>query len=468
MSDSQTTLDPLLAVSPLDGRYRRQVEKLSDYASEYGLIRYRVQIEIEWFLHLSEHLGSELLAPLDNPLKQQVRDVYCEFSLEDAKEVKNIEGQTNHDVKAVEYFVKDRLAKLGLTHSLEYVHFGCTSEDINNLSYALMLSQLRSQLLVPALDSLIQVLIELATPLTDVPMLARTHGQAASPTTVGKELAVFVDRLASCLGEIEKVEILGKMNGAVGNFNAHVIALPQFDWPAISAKFIRTLDLQVNEITTQIEPHDFMARYCRAIAAVNQVLLDFDRDIWAYISLGYFKQKQVEGEVGSSTMPHKVNPIDFENSEGNIGLANALLEHLASKLPVSRWQRDLSDSTVQRNIGSAVGYSLAAYASAKRGISKLSIDEVRISAELDDAWEVLTEAIQTAMRVAGSDEPYERVKELTRGRQLNHELFLNLLDELNLPQPIDAQLRQLTPTSYIGLATKLASATLERISNERS
>lgn len=465
---SKTPIDPLAAISPLDGRYRRQTEDLVPLASEWALIRYRVKIEIEWFVHLAQNLPQSILPSLDAAMESKLQEIYLDFSIEDGHVVKNHERKTNHDVKAVEYFVKERLAEFGLNNVLEFVHFGCTSEDINNISYALMLSEIRDEILNPTYDSLILQLAELASQLINVPIVARTHGQIASPSTMGKELAVFIARFESCQRQLKDIEILAKMNGAVGNFNAHVAALPEVDWVSISDSFIDRLQLVPNRITTQIEPHDYMASFCRAIVGFNQVLLDFDRDIWAYISLGYFKQKQVAGEVGSSTMPHKVNPIDFENSEGNIGVSNALLNHLAEKLPISRWQRDLSDSTVQRNFGSAIGYALASYRSAARGIAKLSIDKERVHRDLNDAWEVLAEAVQTAMRVANIDQPYERVKELTRGAQLNQERYHNLLDVLALPSGMDAQLRKLTPDQYIGLASQLATETIERARRDRS
>ena len=464
---SKNPLDPLLAISPLDGRYRRQTEELAALASEWALIRYRVQIEIEWFIHLSEKLPDSVLGSLARAKETELRNVYLDFSLDDGNAVKNHESKTNHDVKAVEYFVKERLLTLGLNKELEFIHFGCTSEDINNISYALMLSEIRANVLNPTYDSLILQLADLASPLVSVPIVSRTHGQTASPSTVGKELAIFAARLDSCQESLNRIDIRAKMNGAVGNFNAHIAALPDVDWISIADTFIRNLRLVPNQLTTQIEPHDYMAQYCRAIIGFNQVLLDFDRDIWGYISLGYFSQKQKAGEIGSSTMPHKVNPIDFENSEGNLGVANAMLDHLASKLPISRWQRDLSDSTVQRNFGSAIGYALAAYKSTTRGITKLTINQDRISEDLDAAWEVLAEAIQTAMRVAGFEQPYERVKELTRGRQLNRQLYCELLDNLELPQELDTQLRSLSPQTYIGLAEQLATESIEKVRRER-
>ena len=455
---------PLTAISPLDGRYRRHVEALASITSEFGLMRYRVRTEVEWFLFLA---GMAEIAALPNVGAAQAaaaQAIWRDFDVADADSIKRMEAETNHDVKAVEYFVKAALGRIdGLAAHVEFVHFGCTSEDVNNLAYALMLVEARATVLAPAMRGLIDALRDLAAPLTDVPMLSRTHGQAASPTTVGKELANVVARLERQLRAFEEVEILAKMNGAVGNYNAHVVAFPQVDWPRRSRDFVTGLGLSFNAYTTQIEPHDYIAELGHCLMRFNQALLDFDRDMWGYISLGYFRQRKVEGETGSSTMPHKVNPIDFENSEGNLGLANAVLAHLGEKLPVSRWQRDLSDSTALRNIGTALGHCLIAYSSAGRGIAKLELDRNRLAADLDGAWEVLSEAVQTVLRSVGSAEPYERLKRLTRGRRMDERVYQNLLDELDLPAAVRRELAPLTPATYTGLAARLAEAALREV-----
>ena len=455
---------PLTAISPLDGRYRRHVEALASITSEFGLMRYRVRTEVEWFLFLA---GMAEIAALPNIRAAQAaaaQAIWRDFDVADADSIKRMEAETNHDVKAVEYFVKAALGRIdGLAAHVEFVHFGCTSEDVNNLAYALMLVEARATVLAPAMRGLIDALRDLAAPLTDVPMLSRTHGQAASPTTVGKELANVVARLERQLRAFEEVEILAKMNGAVGNYNAHVVAFPQVDWPRRSRDFVTGLGLSFNAYTTQIEPHDYIAELGHCLMRFNQALLDFDRDMWGYISLGYFRQRKVEGETGSSTMPHKVNPIDFENSEGNLGLANAVLAHLGEKLPVSRWQRDLSDSTALRNIGTALGHCLIAYSSAGRGIAKLELDRTRLAADLDGAWEVLSEAVQTVLRSVGSAEPYERLKRLTRGRRMDERVYQNLLDELDLPAAVRRELAPLTPATYTGLAARLAEAALREV-----
>ena len=455
---------PLTAVSPLDGRYRRHVEALASITSEFGLMRYRVRTEVEWFLFLA---GMAEIAALPNIEPAQVaaaQAIWRDFDVADADSIKRLEAETNHDVKAVEYFVKAALGRIdGLAAHVEFVHFGCTSEDINNLAYALMLVEARATVLAPAMRRLIDVLRDLAAALVEVPMLSRTHGQAASPTTVGKELANVVARLERQLRAFEEIEILAKMNGAVGNYNAHVVAFPQVDWPRRSRDFVTGLGLSFNAYTTQIEPHDYIAELGHSLMRFNQVLLDFDRDMWGYISLGYFRQRKVEGETGSSTMPHKVNPIDFENSEGNLGLANAVLAHLADKLPVSRWQRDLSDSTALRNVGTAFGHCLIAYSSAERGIAKLELDRSRLATDLDSAWEVLAEAVQTVLRSVGSAEPYERLKRLTRGRRMDERVYRDLLDALDLPAAVRRELAQLTPATYTGLAARLAEEALSAV-----
>ena len=455
---------PLTAISPLDGRYRRHVEALASITSEFGLMRYRVRTEVEWFLFLAGMAEIAALPNIGAAQEAAAQAIWRDFDVADADSIKRMEAETNHDVKAVEYFVKAALSRIdGLAAHVEFVHFGCTSEDVNNLAYALMLVEARATVLAPAMRGLIDALRDLAAPLTDVPMLSRTHGQAASPTTVGKELANVVARLERQLRAFEEVEILAKMNGAVGNYNAHVVAFPQVDWPRRSRDFVTGLGLSFNAYTTQIEPHDYIAELGHCLMRFNQALLDFDRDMWGYISLGYFRQRKIEGETGSSTMPHKVNPIDFENSEGNLGLANAVLAHLGEKLPVSRWQRDLSDSTALRNVGTALGHCLIAYSSAGRGIAKLELDRNRLAADLDGAWEVLSEAVQTVLRSVGSAEPYERLKRLTRGRRMDERVYQNLLDELDLPAAVRRELAPLTPATYTGLAARLAEAALREV-----
>jgi len=450
-------LNSLTAISPLDGRYRDKLEELAELTSEFGLQRYRVRVEVAWFLHLAnEPAIAELPAPSATALAA-VRSIATDFSASDGGAIKTIERTTNHDVKAVEYFVKQRLARFPeMARYVEFVHFGCTSEDINNVAHALTLTDVRQRLLLPQMSRVIESIDALALRFADVAMLARTHGQAASPTTMGKEFANVARRLERQRDALQRVEILAKFNGAVGNFNAHVVAYPEVDWPTVTRSFIESLGLVYNLHTTQIEPHDYIAEFFHAVARFNQVLLDFDRDIWGYISIGYFSQRKVEGETGSSTMPHKVNPIDFENSEGNLGVANALMLHLAAKLPVSRWQRDLSDSTVLRNLGTAIGYCLIAYRSSLLGIDKLELNTAAIAKDLAESWEVLSEAVQTVMRKHGLDEPYERLKTATRGRQLDRESFANLLKTLPLPQDVRDSLAALTPAQYIGLAAALA------------
>ena len=452
-------LTSLTAVSPLDGRYRSRVDVLAPYVSEYGLMHYRVTVEVEWFLHLAATEAISELTAVDDDQARACRNICDEFTAADAQRIRDIEQTTNHDVKAVEYFVKERIGAIeGLAPCTEFVHFTCTSEDINNLAYAMMLKRARDEVVAPAMSHLVGLVRRLAADTAAVPMLARTHGQAASPTTLGKELANFVARLERQLDGFKRASVLGKINGAVGNYNAHVVAYPDVDWPAIAARFVEHLDLDFNAYTTQIEPHDYIAEYFDALVRFNQVLLDFDQDVWGYIALGYFKSRRVEGETGSSTMPHKVNPIDFENSEGNVGVANALMAHLARKLAVSRWQRDLSDSTALRSIGSCLAYSLVAYTSAVMGIGKLEIDHDRMAADLEASWAVLAEAVQTVMRKAGLPEPYERLKALTRGRQLDEASYKALIDDLELPQATTDALRRLTPANYTGLAQRLAEA----------
>lgn len=459
-----TVLSSLTAISPVDGRYRRHVEPLSNYASEFALMRYRVRVEIEWLLHLGK---TSEFSPLDEfsvTRSEELSSIWKGFTLEDAAEIRDREHSLNHDVKAVEYFVRDRLAKAGLADAVEFVHFACTSEDINNLSYALMLNECRREVVLPVADQVIRNLVDFARPHLGTPMASRTHGQPASPTTVGKELSVFVDRLFAARNRYANEPVLAKMNGAVGNFNAHCQAVPQVDWQRISRDFVEALGLKLNAMTTQIEPHDFMARHFHALTEFNLVLLDLCRDLWGYIALGYFRQRTKPGEVGSSTMPHKVNPIDFENAEGNIGIANALLEHLAAKLVVSRWQRDLSDSTALRNIGTAFAHIVIACKSVLRGLDKLEIDPVALDHDLNGSWEVLTEAIQTVLRAHGATDPYATIKERVQGKKLDQSSYRNLVKELDLPEEQRERLMQLTPKSYIGLASELAKQALENVS----
>lgn len=450
---------PLTAVSPLDGRYAAMTGALRPIFSEYGLIHARIRVEIEWLIALADEPGITELPPFDEDGRAVLRALFDGFSLDDAARVKTIERTTNHDVKAVEYFLKERLGDHpALKSALEFVHFACTSEDINNLSYALMLARAREDVLRPALADVAGTLRSLAHEHAAVPMLSRTHGQTASPTTLGKELANVLARLDRQLRQFDEVELLGKINGAVGNFNAHAIAYPEVDWPALSRRFVRSLGLSWNPYTTQIEPHDCIAELCDVQRRINTVLIDFCRDVWGYISLGYFKQALREGEVGSSTMPHKVNPIDFENAEGNLGIANALLGHFAEKLPISRWQRDLTDSTVLRALGTAFGHGLIALHALARGLGKLSVNRERLDADLDAAWEVLAEAVQTVMRRHGLPEPYEQLKAFTRGRAITAETMREFVAGLDLPDGERQRLLALTPASYVGLAEQLARA----------
>ncbi len=450
-------LTPLTAIGAADGRYRAKVARLAPILSEYGLMRFRVYVECEWFKTLAQLEGIAELPKLSAAQARALQAIRDGFSLEDAQRIKALEASTNHDVKAVEYFVKERIAAIpGLEPHTEFVHFACTSEDINNLAQALMLGAARS-LLLDDMQRIVNAINALAAEAGSLPMLARTHGQPASPTTLAKELRVFGARLARTRAAIGAVTLRGKLNGAVGNFNAHAAAYPAIDWPAVSAAFIAGLELDANPLTTQIESHDYMAELFQALIRFNSVLLDFDRDIWAYIAIDYFSQRAPAGEIGSSTMPHKINPIDFENSEGNIGIANALLAHMAEKLPVSRWQRDLSDSTVLRNIGTACGHCTIAYQAAVRGIERLSINRAAIKADLERNWEVLAEAVQTLMRKHGLHEPYERLKAATRGRRLDAESYVALLDRLELPEAARRHLIGLSPATYTGLAERLAA-----------
>jgi adenylosuccinate lyase len=451
--------DPLTALSPLDGRYAGRLGPLAELFSEAGLIRHRVRVELAWFRHLAALDAFDALAPLAPDDASFLDRLARDFGPDQAAEVKAIERTTNHDVKAVEYWLKQRMAERpGLAGKLELVHFACTSEDINNLAYGLMLRQALVELMDPALAALDERLQELAEANADVAMLARTHGQSASPTTLGKEIANVVFRLRRQRRHLARAEITGKINGAVGNFNAHLAACPGIDWPSVARDFVEELGLVWNPYTTQIEPHDMIAELAHALIRVNTVLLDFARDSWAYVSLGYYAQRTVEGEVGSSTMPHKVNPIDFENGEGNIGLANALLAHLAEKLPVSRWQRDLTDSTVQRSVGSALGYCLLAWDSIRRGLDRIEADRERIRADVEAAWEVLAEAIQTVLRKHGVAEPYEKLKTLTRGRRIDAEGVRAFIRKLDLPADDRDRLLAMTPADYTGNAEAMARA----------
>jgi len=452
------TLSPLTALSPLDGRYAAAMAPLRPLFSEFGLMRHRVRVEIEWLKSLAaEPAIAEV--PAFSPATLARLDALVEgFSEADAQAIKDIEAVTNHDVKAIEYFLKQRLAdNPEVMRAAEFIHFACTSEDINNLSHALMLKAGRDEVLLPALDRLLERLTELAHAWAALPMLAHTHGQPASPTTVGKEFANVVHRLRRAREGVASVALLGKMNGAVGNYNAHLAAYPDFAWESFARRFVEGLGLVFNPYTIQIEPHDYMAELFDALARVNTILIDLDRDVWGYIALGYFKQKVKAGEVGSSTMPHKVNPIDFENSEGNLGLANALLRHLAEKLPISRWQRDLSDSTVLRNMGVALGYTLLGLQSCLRGLAKLEANEERLAADLDANWEGLAEAIQTVMRRYGLPNPYEQLKALTRGRSgITRATLAQFIAGLGLPEEEKQRLLALTPDTYTGMAAALA------------
>ena len=450
-------ISTLKALSPVDGRYSEKVNDLRDIFSEYGLIRYRVLVEIRWLQCLADEPDVPELAPPSSVMKDRLNHIIDDFSIDDAERVKKIEATTNHDVKAVEYFIREKLGDGPETQALkDFLHFACTSEDINNLSYALMLRAARLDVLIPQMRDLRNKLNRLAKEYADLPMLSRTHGQTASPTTLGKELANVIARLDRTQKQFASVEILGKFNGAVGNYNAHVIAYPNADWPAIAHRFVESLGIDPNPYTTQIEPHDWTAEYSHALIRYNTILIDFSRDVWGYISLGYFKQKVAKNEVGSSTMPHKVNPIDFENAEGNFGMANAMLGHFAEKLPISRWQRDLTDSTVQRNLGSAVAHIVIALQSLLQGVGKLQINADAINADVSQAWEVLAEAVQTVMRRYGIPEPYEKLKALTRGQAVSKEILLEFIKTLDIPDDEVERLLALTPESYVGLAAQQA------------
>ncbi len=452
-------LTQLTAISPVDGRYGQKTDALRPIFSEYGLIRHRVIVEVRWLQALAAHEGIAEVPALSSHADHLLNDIIGNFSEQDAQRVKNIESTTNHDVKAVEYFLKEKTEGNSELRAIsEFIHFGCTSEDINNLAHALMLREARNQALLPLLDDVIRVISELAKRYADKPMLSRTHGQTASPTTVGKEMANVSARLHRQRQQYAAIPMLGKINGAVGNYNAHLVAYPDIDWPAFSRQFIGDLGLEMNPYTTQIEPHDYMAEQFDALARYNTVLIDFCRDVWGYISLGYFKQKTIAGEVGSSTMPHKVNPIDFENAEGNLGIANALFSHFAAKLPISRWQRDLSDSTVLRNTGVAVAHCVIAFESCLKGINKLQLNEARTAEDLDNSWEVLAEALQTVMRRHGIEKPYEKLKDLTRDHAVNRDTLQVFIQTLDLPATVKQELESLTPASYIGNAREQAQS----------
>lgn len=458
MDNSFNTLSALNAVSPVDGRYGNKTIALRSIFSEFGLIRFRVEVEVRWLQQLSRHTGIPEVPAFSAATNALLDSIVTSFNEADAQAVKDIERTTNHDVKAVEYFLKNKFkGNAELEAVLEFVHFACTSEDINNLSHALMLREGRKVFIKDA-EAIIDGIVKLAHDYAADSMLSRTHGQTASPTTVGKEMANVAARLRRQLKAVKEVELLGKINGAVGNYNAHLSAYPQVDWQTNAKDFVESLGLTWNAYTTQIEPHDYIAELFDAIARFNTIVIDFDRDVWGYISLGYFKQRTIAGEVGSSTMPHKVNPIDFENSEGNLGIANAIFTHLAQKLPISRWQRDLTDSTVLRNMGVGFGYSLIAYASTLKGMSKLEINRARLAEDLDNSWEVLAEPIQTIMRRYNVPEPYEKLKALTRGQAITREVLAAFVETLDIPEHAKQTMRDLTPANYIGNAIDQAKA----------
>ncbi|VAW68707.1 Adenylosuccinate lyase @ SAICAR lyase [hydrothermal vent metagenome] len=448
-------LTELTAISPVDGRYGSKTADYQSIFSEYGLIRHRVQVEVRWLQALAGEAAISEVPGLSDAANKHLNAIINDFSTDDAQRIKDIESTTNHDVKAVEYFLKEKIAdNTELQAISEFIHFACTSEDINNLSHALMLTEGRNKVLLVQMDKVIASLKQLAHELAEQPLLCRTHGQPASPSTMGKELANVVYRLQRQRDQVTGVKLLGKINGAVGNYNAHYSAYPDIDWPGFAQSFIESLGITYNPYTIQIEPHDYMAELFDAIARFNTILIDFSRDIWGYISVGYFKQKTIAGEIGSSTMPHKVNPIDFENAEGNLGIANALFSHLSMKLPISRWQRDLTDSTVLRTLGVGFAHSSIAYQSALKGISKLEINPASLQADLDDNWEVLAEPIQTVMRRYGIEKPYEKLKELTRGKKVNQEIMQTFVQSLDMPQEGKDVLMAMTPMNYIGNAIK--------------
>jgi len=450
-------LSSLTAISPVDGRYGSKTKALRNIFSEFGLIKARVTVEVRWLQKLATHTDIKEVAPFSDSANDVLNKIADEFSPADAARVKEIEATTNHDVKAVEYFIKEKIAdNTELEAVSEYIHFACTSEDINNLSHGLMLKTGLDEVILPYCQEVKSAVKNLAHQYADQPMLSRTHGQTASPTSLGKEMANVAARLERQIQQIESISLLGKINGAVGNYNAHLSAYPNVDWEAFAQSFVESLSLSWNPYTTQIEPHDYIAELFHVFSRFNTILIDFDRDVWAYISLGYFKQKTIAGEIGSSTMPHKVNPIDFENSEGNLGIANAIMDHLANKLPISRWQRDLTDSTVLRNLGTGFAHSIIAYQATLKGISKLELNAQRLDEDLDKAWEVLAEPIQTVMRRYGIPKPYEKLKELTRGKDINSDTIRAFIDTLEMPQDAKDGLKALTPANYIGNATQQA------------
>jgi adenylosuccinate lyase len=454
-------LSALSALSPVDGRYGSKSQALRPYFSEFGLIKHRVTVEVRWLQALSMCDAISEVPAFSQSANALLNGIVDNFSPHHAQQIKDIESTTNHDVKAVEYFLKEQVSSLAELNAInEFIHFACTSEDINNLSHALMLKSGLADVVLPYCLELINALKTLAKEYRSIPMMARTHGQPASPTTMGKEMANVAVRLERQYAQIKAVPMLGKLNGAVGNYNAHLSAYPDVNWHALSADFVRSLGLTHNPFTTQIEPHDYIAELYDAFARFNTILIDFDRDIWGYIALGHFKQRTIAGEIGSSTMPHKVNPIDFENSEGNLGLANAIFAHLAAKLPISRWQRDLTDSTVLRNLGVGFGYAIIAYQSTLKGISKLKVNEASLAAELDNNWELLAEPIQTVMRRYGIDKPYEKLKELTRGKKVDANTMAHFIDQLDLPEEAKQSMKNMTPANYIGDAVRLVDELL--------
>ncbi len=450
-------LSALTAICPADGRYAGKTSELRSIFSEYGLIRYRVTVEVRWIQQLALQPEIKEVPSFSESANKLLNSIVDNFSEQDARRVKSIEATTNHDVKAVEYFIKEKIQDNPELQAInEFIHFACTSEDINNLSYALMLNEARQSSLLVWMDKVSQAIRDMAHQYAKLPMLSRTHGQPATPTTLGKEMANVVARLHRQRDQLASVKISGKMNGAVGNYNAHMVAYPELDWQLIARDFVTSLGIDWNPYTTQIEPHDYIAEFFDAVARFNTILLDFDRDIWSYISIGHFKQKTIAGEVGSSTMPHKVNPIDFENSEGNIGIANALFNHLASKLPISRWQRDLSDSTALRTLGMGVAHSIISYQATLKGVSKLEANEQNLATDLNNNWEVLAEPVQTVMRRYGIEKPYEKLKELTRGKRINSTDLATFIDSLDLPEFVKSELKLLTPASYTGNAVEQA------------
>ena len=449
-------LSTLTALSPLDGRYQDKVTPLRAIFSEFGLMKFRVAVEVRWLQKLASTADITEVPPFSTQANAFLDRIVANFNETDAARIKEIERTTNHDVKAVEYFLKEKIQnEAELVNVSEFIHFACTSEDINNLSHALMLSTARDEVILPEWQKLIDEITRLAEEYKTIPLLSRTHGQPASPSTVGKEMANVVYRLKRQFKQLQNAEILGKINGAVGNYNAHLSAYPNIDWHKFSEEFVTSLGIQWNPYTTQIEPHDYIAEFFDAVVRFNTIIIDFDRDLWGYIALNHFKQRTIAGEIGSSTMPHKVNPIDFENSEGNLGLANAVMTHLGQKLPISRWQRDLTDSTVLRNLGVGLGYCLIAYASTRKGISKLEVNQPHLLEELNQNWEVLAEPIQTVMRRYGIEKPYEKLKELTRGKRVTEQAMREFIDKLAIPQEEKLRLQKLTPATYIGAAVEL-------------